>query len=85
RGITQEASITGIKLAHGNHDSYHSSREKYEKFNILASIYVDDLIPMYNTINDLETFILVFEKTTQQYGLTMSVTKTYIMSLQQFN
>ncbi|CAF4465014.1 unnamed protein product [Rotaria socialis] len=55
RGITQEASITGIKLAHGNHDSYHSSREKYEKFNILASIYVDDLIPIDQRLdNEIE-------------------------------
>ncbi|CAF4329403.1 unnamed protein product [Rotaria sp. Silwood2] len=82
--VQEEASLTDIKLAHGSNDFYHSGREKYEEFDILTLIYADDLIVMCNTINDLEKFILVFEKVTQQHGLIMSVKKTCIMSLQQF-
>ncbi|CAF4739663.1 unnamed protein product [Rotaria sp. Silwood2] len=82
--VKEEASLTDIKLAHGSNDFYHSGREKYEEFDILTLIYADDLIAMCNTINDLEKFILVFEKVTQQHGLIMSVKKTCIMSLQQF-
>ncbi|CAF4586432.1 unnamed protein product [Rotaria sp. Silwood2] len=84
RKVLEEASLTGIKLAHGSNDFYHSGREKYEEFDILTLMYADDLIAMCNIINDLEKFILVFEKVTQQHGLIISAKKTYIMSLQQF-
>jgi hypothetical protein len=47
-------------------------------------MYADDLIAMCNTLDDLQKFIYIFENVTQKYGLTMSVKKTSIMSLQQF-
>ena len=47
-------------------------------------MYADDLAAMCNTLKDFETFVKSFEKVTQQYGLTMSVKKTCVMSAQQF-
>ena len=47
-------------------------------------MYADDLVAMTNTFAELEHFIWIFEKVTQEYGLTMSVKKTCVMSLQQF-
>jgi hypothetical protein len=38
---------------------------------------------MCEKISDLEKFISCFEKVTQQYGLTMNIKKTCVMSLQQ--
>ncbi|CAF5087404.1 unnamed protein product, partial [Rotaria magnacalcarata] len=38
---------------------------------------------MCETTDDLEKFIRSFEKITQKFGLTMSVKKTCIMTLQQ--
>ncbi len=84
RKVLEEASVTGIKLAYGGNDFYHGSREKYEEFDVLTLMYADDLVALCNTINDLETFIHIFENVTQRYGLTMNVKKTCIMSLQQF-
>ncbi len=43
----------------------------------------DDLVVMCETAADLEKFIGSFEKVTQQFGLTMSIKKTCLMSLQQ--
>ena len=47
-------------------------------------MYADDLAVLCNTLEYLEKFIKSFEKITQQYGLTMSVKKTCVMSQQQF-
>ncbi len=84
RQVLEEASITGVKLAHGSNDFCHGSREKYEEYDILTLMYADDLIVMCNNIDDLQKFIHIFENVTQKHGLTMSVKKTCIMSLQHF-
>jgi hypothetical protein len=84
RQVLEEASITGVKLAYGSNDFYHGSREKYEEFDIVTLMYADDLIVMCNHIGELQKFIHIFENVTQKYGLTMSVKKTCIMSIQQF-
>ncbi|CAF5128728.1 unnamed protein product, partial [Rotaria sp. Silwood1] len=72
RQVLEEASLTGFKLAYDSYDFYHDVREKYEEFDILTLMYADDLVAMCNSINDLQKFILVFEKVTQKYGLIMS-------------
>ncbi|CAF3323508.1 unnamed protein product [Rotaria sp. Silwood2] len=84
RKVIDEAGVSGVQFSYGSNDFYHGQRENYEKFNILNLLYADDLVVMCETANDLETFIKTFEKITQDYGLTMSVKKTCIMALQQF-
>ncbi|CAF5049100.1 unnamed protein product, partial [Rotaria magnacalcarata] len=83
RKVIEEASVAGVKFSYGSNDFFHGSREKYENFNVLALLYADDLVAMCETTDDLEKFIRSFEKITQKFGLTMSVKKTCIMTLQQ--
>ena len=47
-------------------------------------MYADDLVVHCNSLQDLEKFMLTFETVTQKYGLTMSVKKTVIMSVEEF-
>ena len=47
-------------------------------------MHADDLMALCNFVQDLEKFILTFETVTQKYGLTMSVKKTVIMSMEEF-
>ena len=84
RKIIEEAGVTGVKFSYGSNDFFHAKRENYENFNILALLYADDLVAMCETASDLATFVRTFEKVTQEYGLTMNVKKTCIMTLQQF-
>ncbi|CAF1402077.1 unnamed protein product [Didymodactylos carnosus] len=83
RKVIEEAGIDGVKFSYGN-DFFHGNREKDENFYTLALLYADDLVVMCETALNLETFIRTFEKITQEFGLTMSVKKTCIMTLQQF-
>ena len=75
---------TGVMFSHGSNGFFQSTREKYVNFDVLTLMYADDLVVLCNTLDDVEKFIKSFEKITQQYGLTMSVKKTYVMSLQHF-
>jgi len=83
REVLAEAAVAGIQLAYGSNDFFHGAHEKYSNFEVSSLMYADDLIAMCNTMQDLEIFINVFEKITQKYGLTMSVKKTFTMSLLQ--
>jgi hypothetical protein len=84
RKVLEETGVDGVKLAYGSIDFYHPKSQRYDYFTILALMYADDLVAMCNSLQDLEKFILAFEKVTQMYGLTMSVKNTVIMSLQEF-
>jgi hypothetical protein len=84
RKVIDEAGVSGVQFSYGSNDFYHGARENYVNFNILNLLYADDLVAMCETADDLKTFIKTFEKITQEYGLTMSVKKTCIMALQQF-
>ncbi|CAF1480580.1 unnamed protein product [Didymodactylos carnosus] len=84
RKVVEEAGVDGVQFSYGSNDLYHDTRENYENFNILALLYADDLVAMCETADDLETYKRPFEKVTQEFGLTMSVRKTCIMTLQQF-
>ncbi|CAF4446781.1 unnamed protein product [Rotaria socialis] len=77
-------SVEGVTFAYGSTDFYHGARDKFENFDILALMYADDLAALTQTLDDLKLFIEIFENVTQAYGLTMSVKKTCVMSMQQF-
>ncbi|CAM4769447.1 unnamed protein product [Rotaria magnacalcarata] len=62
RKVIEEANIAGVKFSYGSNDFFHGCREKYEKFNVLALLYADDLVAMCATTDDLEKFIRSFEK-----------------------
>ena len=84
RKVLEEAGILGMKLAYGSSNFYHGKSEKYDLFDILVLMYADDLMALRNSLQDLEKFILTYEIITQKYGLTMSVKKTVIMSMEEF-
>ncbi|CAF2913593.1 unnamed protein product [Rotaria sp. Silwood2] len=84
RKVIEEAGIAGVKFSCGNNNFFHTKRKNYENVSILALLYAVDLVAMCETAPDLATFIRTFEKVTQEVGLTMSVKKTCIMTLQQF-
>ena len=84
RKVIIEVGVSGVKFSYGSNDFHHGAREKYENFDILTLLYADDLVAMCEFTNGLEMFIKRFENVTQKYGFTMSVNKTSIMALQQF-
>ncbi|CAF4285898.1 unnamed protein product, partial [Adineta steineri] len=84
RKVIDQAGASGVQFAYGSNDFYHGPRENYDKCDILNLLYADDLVVMCETTNDLEIFINTFEIITQEYGLVMSVKKTCIMTLQQY-
>ncbi|CAF1295695.1 unnamed protein product [Adineta ricciae] len=77
----KQMGVTGIQLAYGSNDFHHTDHDKYEEFDLLALMYADDLVTMCDNMADLEIFIRTFEQVTQQFGLTMSIKKTRVMSL----
>ena len=83
RKVIDEAAVSGAKFSYGSNDFVHGKNEKHKIFEILALAYADDVIVTCETANDLEKFIRSFENVTQQFGLTMSIKKTCIISLQQ--
>ncbi|CAF4074483.1 unnamed protein product [Adineta steineri] len=84
RKVIDQAGASGVQFVYGSNDFYHGPRENYDKCDILNLLYADDLVVMCETTNDLEIFINTFEIITQEYGLVMSVKKTCIMTLQQY-
>ncbi|CAF5123235.1 unnamed protein product [Rotaria magnacalcarata] len=83
RKVIEEANVEGIKLGYGTNDFFHTAKDIVDELNILTLMYADNVVVMCNNANDLEKFIKTFEKVTQEFGLTMSVKKTCIMSLKQ--
>jgi hypothetical protein len=47
-------------------------------------MYADEIAVICQNIQDLEKFIKVFEKGTQDFSLTINIKKTCIISLKQF-
>ncbi|CAF3152656.1 unnamed protein product [Rotaria sp. Silwood2] len=84
RKVLEEAKVAGVQFSYGSNDFFHGDRENYENFSILTLLYADDLVAMCENIDDLEKFTGAFEKISQEYGLTLNVKKTCIMSLQEF-
>ncbi|CAF1359914.1 unnamed protein product [Rotaria magnacalcarata] len=83
RKVIKEANVEGIKLGYGTSDFFHTANDIFDELNILTLMYADDVMVTCNSANDLEKFIKTFEKMTQEFGLTMSIKKTCIMSLKQ--
>jgi hypothetical protein len=83
RKVIDEAAVSGVKFCYGSNDFFHGKNEKHDDFHILALLYADDLVITCESISDLEKCIECFEKVTQQYGLTMNIKKTCVMSLKQ--
>ena len=65
-------------------DLWYLGRGNSDDVKLLALMYADDIAVMCQSIQDLEKFIKAFEKGTQDFGLTMNIKKTCIMSLKQF-
>ena len=84
RRVIKEGGIEGVQFSYGSNDFFHGDKEKYEEFYVLALMYADDLVAVCESADDLNTFIRTFEKVTQEFGLTMCVKKTCILTLQQF-
>ena len=84
RKFIGEAGVSRIRFSYGSNDFYHGKQERYNDFHILTVMYADDLVVMFQTADDLETFTKTFEKVIQQFGMTMNVKKTCIMTPQQF-
>ncbi|CAF3704228.1 unnamed protein product [Rotaria sp. Silwood1] len=87
RRVIEKAGILGIKgieLAYGSNDFFHPDSEGYVTFNILVLMYADDLVVMCSNKADLKKFMYLFEEVTQECGLIMNISKTCIMSLQQY-
>jgi hypothetical protein len=83
RKVIEEAGVSGVMLAYGKSDFFHTTKATFEELNILALMYADDLAAMCSSANDIEKFITTFEKVTHEFGLSMSVKKTCIMTLKQ--
>ena len=81
--VIDEAAVSGVKFSYGSNDFFHGGSKNYNVFDILALLYADDLVVICETIADLERFVRTFDNVTQQYGLTMNIKKTCVMSLDQ--
>ena len=83
REVINEAAISGVKFSYDSDDFFHEKNKNHVDFDILALLYADELLVMCEKISDLEKFTSCLERVTQQYGLTMNIKKTCVMSLQQ--
>ncbi len=78
-----EDAVSGTNFSYRSNDFFHRRSEKHEVFDILPLLYAHDLVVTCETADDLEKFTRSFEKVTQQFGLTVSIKKICLMSLQQ--
>ena len=84
RKVMGEADVNGIKLVFGSKDLFHMDQDKFGDLDVLVLMYVDDLVVISDEATHLTHFVKTFENSTQQFGLTMNVKKTCMMSLQQY-
>jgi len=52
--VIDEAAVSGVKFSYGSNDFFHGRNEKHDKFHILALLYADDLVAMWETAADLQ-------------------------------
>ncbi|CAF4323424.1 unnamed protein product [Rotaria sp. Silwood2] len=74
--------VTGVKLAYGK-DFFHSASNNNKDIELLALLYADDVLGCFDNTTDLKLFVRIFEEVSQEYGITMSIKKTYIMQCTQ--
>ena len=84
RQILDQAGAGSVTIRHRLGDLWYSDRGNSDDVKLLALTYADDIAVMCQNTQDLEKFIKTFEKVTQDFGLTMDIKKTCIMSLRQF-
>jgi hypothetical protein len=84
RQILEQAEAEGITMSYRLGDLWYSGHKNTDDVKLLALMYADDIAVMCQSIQDPEKFIKAFEKVTQDFGLTMNIKKTCIMSLRQF-
>ena len=66
-------------MPYDSEDFLHTDRDKYEDFHLLTLMYAGDLVTICDNTPDLEIFIRIFEETTKQLGLTISIKKICTM------
>ena len=84
RRVLEQAKAEGVTLSYRLGDLSYSGHGNGDDVQLLALMYADDIVTMCQNAQDLEKFIKVFEKITQDFGLTMNIRITCIMSLKQF-
>ena len=61
--------MTSVKVAYGSNDFFHGNSEKYDEFQILALLYANDLVAIYETAEDLEKIYQIFRKSDTEIWL----------------
>ncbi|CAF3565234.1 unnamed protein product [Rotaria sp. Silwood1] len=84
RIILEQAGVKGVTMSYRLGDLWYSGHGNSNDIKLLALMYADDIAVMCQSIQDLEKFIKAFDEITQNFGLTMNIKKTCIMSLKQF-
>jgi hypothetical protein len=56
RKVIEEAGVSGVKLAYGKSDFFHTAKDAFEELNILALMYADDLVAICSSANDIEIY-----------------------------
>ncbi|CAF4744704.1 unnamed protein product, partial [Rotaria sp. Silwood2] len=83
--IIQQANVQGVTLSYRLGDLWLSGRGNgSHNVHLLTLMYADDIVVMCDSPKNLEHFIKVFERVTNDFGLTMNIQKTCTMSLKQF-
>ena len=83
RNILKQARVEGVTMSYRLGDLWNSGNGSNDDVKLLALMYADDIAVMCQSIQDLEKFIKAFEKGTQDFGLTMNIKKSCVMSLRQ--
>jgi hypothetical protein len=84
RRILEQAGVESVTMSYRLGDLWYSGNGNSDDVKLLALMYADEIAVICQNIQYLEKFIKAFEKGTQDFGLTMNIKKTCIMSLKQF-
>ncbi|CAF1113431.1 unnamed protein product [Rotaria magnacalcarata] len=83
--VIQQANVQGVTLSYRLGDFWLTDRGNgSHKVHLLTLMYADDIVVMCDSPKNLEHFIKVFERVTNDFGLSMNIQKTCTMSLKQF-
>ena len=84
RQVIQQANVQSITLSYHLGDSWLSNRGNNNYgVHLLTLMHADDIIVMCDSTKNLEHFIKVFARITQDFGLNLNVQKACTMSLKQ--
>ncbi|CAF2128934.1 unnamed protein product [Rotaria magnacalcarata] len=83
--VIQQANVQGVTLSYCLADFWLTGRgNDSHEVHVLTLMYADDIVVMCDSPKNLEHFVQVFERVTNDFGLTMNIQKTCTMSLKQF-